>query len=122
MQRSGEHSRNQGKGHSQARANPNKNRRNECEMLEHGKPSYKTRESERKDPTSKSPDPRDCRSAPRRPKGSVITFRGARYLREEFSPPETGSHRSGSGSELPVVLSANHLIISEGFQSSCRKL
>jgi hypothetical protein len=91
-------------------------------MLEHGKPSYRTRESLRKDSASKSPRPRNRIKLPQSIQDNVIRYGNAQPLGGQYSAPEFGDHNSGIGPELSPLFCERTQIFPERFQTSRRSV
>jgi hypothetical protein len=91
-------------------------------MTRHGKPSYRTSKSLRKDSDSKSPRPRYRTESSQRAKDIVIIDGNALPFGEQRRTPEFGNHNSGIGPELSLVFCKRTLIFSERFQTSRRSV
>jgi len=66
-------------------------------MIGHGKPSYRTRESLRKDFVSKSSRPRDRMKLPQSTEDNVIIVGNAQPFGGQYPAIEFGNHNSGIG-------------------------
>jgi hypothetical protein len=91
-------------------------------MIGHGKPSYRTRESLRKDSVFEIRQAALSHEIAQRAEDNVIKDGNTWSFGEQHPAPEFGNHNSGIGPELSLVFCGSALIFSERFQTSCRSV
>jgi hypothetical protein len=92
------------------------------EILGHGKPSYRTRESLRKDSVSEIRQATLSHEIAKRAEDNVIRDGNALPFGEQHPAPEFGNHNSGIGPELSLLFCGHTPIFSERFQASRRSV
>jgi hypothetical protein len=91
-------------------------------MLGHGKPSYRTRESPRKDSVFRNRQAALSREIAQRAKDNVIKYGNACPFSVQHPVPEFGNHNSRIGPELSLVFFGRAQIFSERFRTSRRSI